>query len=667
MMPLYWVMIMGMLPRLAVLAVGDGCTLHNTHSAHDVLMQSLQCHNDYESYVHCKWREDPHIPASLQLWFMREGGREPCEPTSTELQLEDGHRTAECKYETRSFSIGIEHTAFFHKDGVLCPSVPHKPLERYHHLRARTPVDLAAHDTGDGNVLLNWSSPYPAQSSLTKNLLYQVSYRPEREDTWTIRNETNTSVTLDMRMLRQGCRFEARVRDVANIGQWSHWSPVVTWWNKEDSRQFPSLHCVLDGEKKVTCSWEVSRELDHLISYHLACQHDNTTQSEKCCVKPTVTFDPSRPLVRYSCSLTVANFSHLLLQPTRNAKTFKANTHIHPRPPQQVKVREKDNNWVVEWTQPSTASKIRLYYQVQYYRAQNQNSSVLLNISEGSTSVTIPGSSLSPSQHHQVQVRSLVVPGEGSQYKGKPSNWTEALEWTSHPATWPSTIMVYCFIGLFVVIVFCVFYFTIPQCHSKMTLWVSSIPSPGKSKALSEIQCATNRALIDYTYICKVQHMDSVSTSSSSSLVRPSEDAENKDLEQDRQDRKCNSLPLPAVGVNNSDLRVHFSGPYILLQSVDSKCSCEVTEEKDETPSHGPDSQSSMFFTQYGDGYLCQDLVSHSGANTNTQRCEQRQQCVDNTAPDNQPTGSDPPPAYNSGPSWPTIRASGYCFVPSSS
>ncbi|XP_061829338.1 cytokine receptor common subunit beta isoform X1 [Nerophis lumbriciformis] len=663
MMPLYWVMIMGMLPGLAVLAVRDRCPVHDTHSAHDVLMRSLQCHNDYESYVHCKWREGPHIPASLQLWFQTDGSRKPCEPTSPELRHEDGHRTVECKYETRSFSIGIEHTVFFHKDDVLCPSAPHKPLELYRHLRARTPVDLAAHDTGDGHVLLKWSSPYPAQSSLTKNLLYQVSYRPERQDAWTIRNETNTYVKLDMRMPRQGRRFEARVRDVADIGQWSDWSPVVTWRTKEDSRHLPSLHCVLDGEKKVTCSWEVSRELDHLISYQLACQHDNTTQSERCCVNPTVTFDPSRPLVRYSCSLTVADFSHLLLQPTRNAKTFKANTHICPRPPQQVKVREKDNNWLVEWTEPSTASKVRLYYQVKYNIAQNQDASVLLNVSEGSTSVTIPGVSLSPSQHHRVRVRSLVVPGEGSHYEGNPSDWTEPLDWTSHPAPWPFTTVVYSFISLFVAIVFWVFYYAIPQCHSKMTVWVSSIPSPGKSKALSGIQCAANQALIDSTCIWKVQHMDSVSTSSSSSsLVRPSEDAGNKDLEQDRQDRqdrKCNSLPLPAGGVNSSDLLVHFSGPYILCQSVDSKCRCEVTEEKDETPPHGPDSPSSVFFTQYRDGERCQDLASHS----NTQRCEQRHQCVDNT--DNPPTSSDLPLEYSSGPSWPTIRASGYCFVPS--
>nr|XP_057905733.1 cytokine receptor common subunit beta isoform X2 [Doryrhamphus excisus] len=676
MMPLYWVMIMGALLPLALMSKPDRCALQDTRSSHDVLMQSLQCRNDYESHVHCTWTEGPHVRAPLQLWFQTEDGRERCESNGTQVQNESGHRTVRCRYETRSFSIGIEHTVFFHKDDVVCSSVPRQPLRLSHRLRARTPVDLSARDAGAGHVLLKWSNPYPVSSSLNKNLTYQLSYKADRQDTWTIVNVTRTDVKLEM--LLPGRRFEARVRGRASVGQWSHWSPVVTWRMKEDIRQLPSLHCVLDGEEAATCSWEVSRELDHLITYQLACQHNRTAPSDRCCSKPTVTFDATAPLVRYSCSVAVANPAHLLLelQPARNIRTFKANTNIHPKPPQQVKVREKDHNWVVEWTEPSTASRIRLYYQVWYYSRQDQDSSILLNISEGSTSVSILDSSLSPSQHHQVRVRSLVIPGEGLLYEGSPSEWTEPVYWTSHAATWPLTTIIYSTVSLIVVSVFCVLYVSIPQCHSKITVWVSSIPSPGKSKALSEIKCATNGVLMESTYI-----LDSVSTCSSTSWLRPTEDAENKDLEQDRQDFKCNSLPLPAGGVNGSDLPAHFSGPYILCQSMESKCVSKGTKEKDETPSPGPDCPSSAFCTQYGDGYLClphpsvsvatQDPVSH--CNANAQKREQDRRYSDNNTvrPDElghiQPASSDTPPSYGSGPSWPTNRASGYCFLPSPS
>lgn len=45
---------------------------------------------------------------------------------------------------------------------------------------------------------------------------------------------------------------------------------------------------------------------------------------------------------------------------------------VRPHPPQQVQVSEKHSSWIVKWTKPSTASKLRLYYQVCYYRMQDQ-------------------------------------------------------------------------------------------------------------------------------------------------------------------------------------------------------------------------------------------------------------------------------------------------------
>ncbi|XP_061557512.1 cytokine receptor common subunit beta isoform X5 [Phycodurus eques] len=640
-MPLFWVLLWLVLPPLTLLSHPDGCIIHDSDTSRDVLMELLQCHNDYESYVYCKWGEGPHIRAPLQLWFHTERSRERCENFGVEVRNADGHRTVQCRYETHSFSIGINHTVFFVEDDALCSSAPRKPLKLSDHVRARTPVDLSKYDTGDGQLWIKWSSPYPASSSLNKNLMYQVGYKAERQDTWTFRvhpascpmiagigssapatlimNVTSTDVKLETRLLLPGHRYEARVRGWAGVGQWSHWSPVVMWRTKEDSRHFPSLYCVLDGEDKVMCSWEVSRALDHVITYQLACQHNHTAPSESCCENQTVTFDPSRPLVRYSCWLTVARPAQLLLklQPTRNAKTFRANKHIRPRPPQQVRVGEKGNNWMVDWTEPSTASKIRLYYQVRYYKTQDkQGSSLLLNISEGSTSVSILGPSLSPSQHHRVQVRSVVIPGQGSLYEGSPSEWSEPADWTSHAATWPLTTTVYFCLSATVAIIFLILllYCTISSCQRKIIIWVGTVPSPGKSKTLSEIKSATSWALIENenTYMSKVEQLYSLATcTSQSSSLWPTEGAENKDLEQDRQDYKSNSLTLPAEKFNGCDLPMHFSGPYILCQR------------------------------------------------------EQNHQSADNPVLlDIRPDSSDPPPAYSSESAWPTIMASGYCLLP---
>ncbi|XP_077414127.1 cytokine receptor common subunit beta isoform X2 [Vanacampus margaritifer] len=678
MVPLFWVLFWLVHPRLALLDHPDGCI---TYSSHDALMKSLKCHNDYESFVYCKWSECPDMHAPLQLWFQAGPSRERCEPFGDEVRNADGHRTVRCRYETRSFSIGIQHTVFFIKDDALCSSAPRKPMKLSHHVRARTPVDLSKYDTANGQLGIKWSSPYPTSSSLNKNIIYQLGYKAERQDMWTIKNVTNTDVKLETRLLLPGHRYEARVRGRASVGQWSHWSPVVTWRTKEDNGQFPSLYCVLDGEKKVICSWEVSRELDHVITYQLACQRNHTAPSESCCISPTVTFDPSRPLVRYSCSLIVSMPAHMLLelQPIRSTKTFWANEHICPRPPQQVSVREDGNNWLVEWIEPSTASKIRLYYQVRYYRTHDKGSSTLLNISEGSTSVRILSASLSASEPHQVQVRSVVIPGEGSLYEGSPSEWTQPEDWTSHAATLPITTIVYFCVALTMVVVFIILFRTVLACQRKVILWVDSVPSPGKSKILTEIKSATCQALIENedTYMCKVQP----TCISPSSSPLPPEGAKNKDLEQDREDYKCISLPLPAEKVNGCDLPVHFSGPYILCQdsacqSLHSTCMCEETKENEITSSDGP---SSGAFSLNGEGYVSlphdsvsastSKLVSHWGANANTQKWEQNQQSENNTAwadkmVDIRPDSGDPPPAYSSEPPCPIVRASGYCLLP---
>ncbi|XP_054463393.1 cytokine receptor common subunit beta isoform X2 [Anoplopoma fimbria] len=623
--------------------------------------------------------------------------RKQCVPYGAEVQNASEHRTVQCRYETPVFSIGIKHTVFFLKNKTLplCSSVQHKPLDLSQHLRARPPGNLSTHGAGVGGRLLSWSSPYPSSSTLNKNITYQLSYRTDRQDNWTTEDITNTSLKLEKGMLLPGRRYEARVRARASMGQWSDWSPVVTWRTEEDSGQIPSVHCVLDGEKEVMCSWEVSREVDNFITYKLKCRHNQTASSERCCVNPTVSYDLGRAVLRYSCSLTVADPAHMLLEllPAHTAKSFKVDKHIRPSPPEQVKVRQKNANWIVEWTDPSTASKLSLYYQVCYYRTQDQGSSVQLNIAEGSTSLSILGASLAPSQRYQVKVRSLVVP---TNYEGIPSEWTDPVDWTSQEAIWSPTMLIYFTIGVFVAAVFLTLYFTIPACQRRAILWVDSVPSPGKSKILSEIKSATSRTLMqsESMTICKVLRLDSASTCSSDALLWPTKDTEQKHLEHLEQDEGCwkfDKMPPPAEKVNCSDKSsMSFSGPYIFCQSSEASrksadVKCEEKEREQETPSDNFASPSPVNFTLFGEGYVClpgrsvsrstQDLVSHSGADTNTHRPdngELDQQCPDEM--DVQPglseaASTNQPPPYTSGPftTWPqggAVQTTGYCHLP---
>ncbi|XP_059203190.1 cytokine receptor common subunit beta [Centropristis striata] len=697
MTPLFWLMFWSVLPPSTLLCCPDSCNVDDSSSLHNMSppLKSVQCHNDYMSYVHCKWRE--HRNTTLQLWFDGNNGdnREQCVRHGPEELDTSEHRTVHCRHKTDVFARTINHTVFFLKNGTLspCSTVPHKPLDLSQHLRARPPQNLSTHGAGDGGRRLRWSSPYPSSSSLSRNITYQLSYRTDRQDNWTSEDVTNTSVKLEKRLLLPGCRYEARVRARASVGQWSNWSPVVTWHTAADTGQIPSVHCVLDGEKEVTCSWEVNREVAHFITYQLACRHNQAAPSERCCVNPAVSSDHSRAALKYSCSMTVADPARLLieLQPAHAAKTFVAFQHVHPKPPQQVKVREElDRNWIVAWTEPSKALELGLRYQVCYYRMQDQGSSVLLNTSQ--VFVGILGASLAPSQRYQVMVRSLVGPDCG----GIPSEWTDPVEWTSHEATWSLSTLIYSSISVFVAAVFLTLYCTIPACQRRAVLWVDSVPSPGKSKILSEIKSTTSRCLMqsESTTICKVLRMDSVSTCSSDALLWPTKDTEKKYLEQDEGCWTCDNLLSPAKKVNVSDTSaLSFSGPYIFCQSpepgpksVDVKC--EENEREEEPPSDDCASHSSEKFTLFGDGYVClpgrsvsrstQDLTSHSdiNTNTNTQRhddiAEQDQQCPEKMAVQpglSEPTSSHQLPANTSGPftAWPqggATQASGYCHLP---
>ncbi|KAM8844615.1 cytokine receptor common subunit beta isoform 2-T2 [Spinachia spinachia] len=678
MMPLFWVLLWSMLPPL-ILSCGPHCCIaEESLQKTSALLTSLQCHNDYESYVHCQWRKLGN--ESLQLWFKTENDVEECAP----------HGTSQCRYKTGAFSIGIKHTVFFVQDKMLtpCSSVRHKPRERPLQLRTRPPVNVSTRGAGDAGRRLVWSSPYPSSSTLNEGIAYQLSYRTDRQDDWTTEELADTSVKLEKRLLLPGRLYEARVRARAREAQWSVWSAEVTWRTPEGTGLFPSLHCVLDGETAATCSWDVSREVDHFITYQLACRHVQTVAAESCCVNLTVSPDPGRPVLRYSCSLAVADPAHLLVEllPARKAKTFHALKHIRPGPPQQVRVKQRATNWMVEWNEPSTASKVRLHYQVCYYSTQEQGSYVLMNVSEGSKSLNILGTSLVPSRHYSAKLRSLVNPND---YEGIPSEWTDPVEWTSQDATWSPTTLIYLPLALLVAAVFLTMYFTIPACRRRAVLWVNSVPSPGKSKILSEIKSASNKTLMqgERLSICQVMRLDSIgSTCSSAALLWPSKDTGQKHLEQDEGCRECDNLPPPAEKDKHFDTSsMSFSGPYILCQTSEASqkstnVQADETEMEQEPPSDDFPSPPPVMSAFYGEGYVClpgrsvfestQDLVFHSGGQANTHRhndAEQDQQGRGDTEVPPGPSetcSSSQAATSRTLPPWFQAQASGYCHFP---
>ncbi|XP_076020721.1 cytokine receptor common subunit beta isoform X2 [Genypterus blacodes] len=700
MMPLLWVLLQSVIPLLAVGSDPHICPIQEgSAQSASPWLQSLRCHNDYWSYVRCSWEEEPHSHTPLQLWVLafNKSSASLCERDAVSSQAADtGHRSVQCTHHTRIFANTISHRFFFRpRTQTVCPSALHKPLELLQHLRVHPPVKLSTHGTADGGRALRWSSPYPSSPNLSKNLTYQLSHRREGQEEWTVNNVTSTHMKLEGPSLSPGSWYEARVRARAAVGRWSVWSPVISWQAAESHGHIPMLQCVLDGEKEVTCSWEVKRELAQFITYQLTCRHSHAAEHQRCCVNPTVTSDSGRAALTYSCRLTVTDPAHRLLelQPAHIIKTFRAHRNIRPNQPQHVAVKEKDGSWLVEWTEPVNEARSRLFYQVSYHSSQDQGSSVLQNISEGSTSLSILGDSLDPSQQYQVRVRALVVLGEGTLYEGSPSEWTEAVGWTSHAATWSLSTLLYVFLVVLVAAVFFTLYFSIPACRRKVILWVESVPSPGKSKILSEIKSFNSQTPMqnEKTYTCRVQSLDTFSTCSSNASLWPSKNGGDKLMQKCEGEEEEGGWLTPPVDPSNASSSMSFTGPYIFCQVSESHQESEEVqhEGKDENLSAEASAPPPLhFIALHSDGYLClpshcrsrstQDLVSYSHGNEqptpgrDTQRRPQSTQWP--VAPDVQPSigesgDSDAPPAYTPGAFTPSpqggaILLSGYCRLP---
>ncbi|XP_056143704.1 cytokine receptor common subunit beta [Lampris incognitus] len=553
--------------------------------------------------------------------------------------------TVQCRYRTRLFASTISHTFFFKTKNISsCSSVPYKSSEALSQLlKVHPPVELSTHAAAQGGQLLQWSSPYPTFSSWSKiHLTYQLNYRRVGQVPWTIENLRGTNFTLEAESLLVCCWYEARVRARGKIGQWSEWSPLVKWPSAQPPRQVPSLQCVLDGENEVTCHWEMSTDLVNFITYQLVCRQNQTAPSEKCCVNSSVSADSTRAVLRYSCSLTVPDPEHLLLEliPRHRVKAFKAHQHIRPKCPGQVTVTERGEDWVVKWEKPSQESQLQLRYQVSYWNAQNQEDIHFKDVQEGSMSLTVQDVSLAPSQRYKVKVRTLLVPGEGPRYEGSPSEWTKPVDWTSRPAKWTFSTFLYVFLSVIVTIAFFALYCTVPACQRKVARWVASVPSPDKSNVFSELKCPGNSwtlMLREDTYICKVQNLESSLKCYSEALLLHLKDPENKmpPVSADGGCWDCEELPSTVDKETCTETTAwSFSGPYIFCKMIsepDQKSAdIQGEKEKEDTVSDGspplPPNQFVMSLPGSNVGHVpncspsrsTEEAVSHSNDNGTT-------------------------------------------------
>ncbi|XP_036397363.1 interleukin-3 receptor class 2 subunit beta-like [Megalops cyprinoides] len=515
-MLLFWALCVS-LPTLPAQASGpQSCAGHNSSAQHfSSVMDSLQCYNDYSSHVQCSWMESvrTHSLAPLSLYHLDtdENKESRCLPFGPPAHLPGGQLLVHCRHNTNVFGIGFEEAFFF--------KTPHSPrlsktlFLSQHAVRVRPPHSLAHKTTEGRGSVLSWESSYPPSSPLYPTLNYQVNYRRLGQE-WTTAEVAARELVIEDGSLVPGCWYEARVRGRGGQGLWSEWSPLVEWETEEAVEPGPSnLQCVFDGETGVTCSWEVKKDLAQFVSYNLSYRTGPTAPVQWCSTDPPVSADSSHLMLRFSCSFSVSKPEKLLVEltPTRHTKVFESYKHIRPTRPSHVQVHERtEEDWELRWTLPKYET-VSVYFQVRYWRNEKPEDVKCVNLPEGVQSYLLPAESLHPSTKYTAQVRTLIS-SKGGWYSGTPSDWTEPMQWTTHPAPRLLSTLVCVVISICtIVLLILLLILTLPTCQRWVKVWEMSIPSPIKSKAVEEVMkkssnyCVTSHKEIDKILVSDIQ------------------------------------------------------------------------------------------------------------------------------------------------------------------
>ncbi|XP_064179833.1 cytokine receptor common subunit beta-like isoform X2 [Anguilla rostrata] len=504
-MLVFWALRASLLPALALASESERCPAQNPST----VLDSLECYNDYNSYIRCSWREDnrthSQAPLSLFHWDEEDNSESACEPRGPPVLLPDGQLAPHCQYNTTLFGIWNQDHFFF--------KTPHSPglsrnLSVSQLVRVRPPHSLSQRAVEGGGRALRWNSSYPPSSILYPTLNYQVKYRRTGQD-WTVLEVSEEELVIESDSLAPGCRYEAGVRSRGGKGRWSDWSPLVEWKTEEAPVPGPyNLQCEFDGETTMSCSWELQADLAQLVTYHLSYRTDPTAPVKWCC-SDGLSVDTGLSALRLSCSFSVSQPEQLLVEltPSYNTKMIEGCTNIRPNPPDNVMLEKVKEDWKLSWTPPPRDSKVPIYFEVRYWTSDTPEEANNFTVPKGVSSHQFPESSLLPSTGYSAAVRALVTPGTGV-YEGLPSDWSEHVHWNTHPAPWP---YYYCILFLMaVVLCLLLTLLAIPPCRRRVKVWVVSVPSPFKSKVLKEMGKKSTNNSLAYQKVFEGAHISKI-------------------------------------------------------------------------------------------------------------------------------------------------------------
>nr|XP_056702541.1 cytokine receptor common subunit beta [Euleptes europaea] len=483
-------------------------------------MESLQCLNDYESFVSCTWseRKDVQKFIKMNLFYKTESSRDFKQMTTCSSPNMDFQSWTWNCYRNQSFFSASETDYYTFK--------PDRQLEvqlnvsLFDNVKPPPPKELHINLTEEGDFLLTWKAGGRTNGShwMEEALDYQVAYKRNWEP-W----ESSTSVfisnvshcLLHRGDLVTGSAYIARVRsklrqDGRLSGRYSEWSSTVKWTNQEgDEAQPKNLCCLFNGIDRLNCSWEVRRELTSSLLFALF--YKISPESEETTCSPVEEKElPDTLHVLQSCEISVADPERLsryliTVRPKEEEKSIEPVCNIKAEPPNGLSVTKLNNQPYKLWWKEMKHEDLREYhYQVLYWEADKTSEKTQLqNISENVFQFIFQ--SLESGTRYKARMRAKVRYG----YIDSPwSAWSEEYEWVTESELpfWSFTLAVPVFIILAMVGLYCS-----KRCLlRKKREWEKNIPRPPSTFLLPD-------------YFMKVQLPDSSEESSRQSSLEEEE------------------------------------------------------------------------------------------------------------------------------------------------
>ncbi|TFK07259.1 Cytokine receptor common subunit beta [Platysternon megacephalum] len=457
-------------------------------------MQSLHCYNDYTTQTTCTWQECTVARRFIQVTLHHEDNLDnnstqmPCEPQGAEgLPIcQDSCVCWSCHRNSTHFGIGVNDRYTFKPDRLLQAELNVSLLQNVQTLPPQKHwinVTEAAWEAAGGR-----KTRHRLPNAPELDMTYKREWESwEKSSSVSVAKSSHCLLRCDA--LVPANTYASRVRSkpsqgVGWSGQSSEQSTAMSWKSQEgDEAQPKNLRCLFNGVDRLTCSWEVRREVTSSVLFTLFYRTPPASEETEC--SPVHEKElPGSHYLFHSCEINVTNPSRLsqyliTVRPKKEEKLIKAYKNIKPLAPVNVTMTKmKDQEYELRWTkQILSYDYIGQRYEFLYWKTGDSlENAQIVNISNDKPPFILQ--MLEPSTHYRGKMRARVHLYD----KGPWSEWSEECTWETESVSSPLILPL--LVPVFTIMLIAFGWCGYRGLLSNKKKWEEKIPNPGKSQLL---------------------------------------------------------------------------------------------------------------------------------------------------------------------------------------